>query len=484
MRLSRWKAAAGGCFVAFALARLAAACDDGSDQTLEKPARPNNPVEGGADATEAAAETGTDGPSDAPVDSDAPVVQGASTIATGSSPHPDAVIGNGDHTCVIAGPSRSVYCWGANEHGQLGLGATLDAGVNVLEDSTTASRLAVDEQGIPLEGADEIALAGWHGCLRRANDVYCWGQRFSGAQAEPPYAMNPDRAKPRLIGNVPIARVVAGGPHTCVVRATGKLACFGLGAFGELGRATATPCAAPIFYDYGASGVPHTCAGDLLDLAKPSGGVQALAAGEAHTCVVVGQKASCWGANDKGQLGTGPGLASVDPAEVLTDAANKTPLAGVTAISAGGGRHTCTLASGKPHCWGANEKGQLGTDPVATPSRSVAAPIALDGVASIAVADGITCVVTTSGEAMCWGADELGQLGDGDVVSKPTPVKVKGPGGLGVLNGVVAIAPGVRHVCALRTDASAWCWGKNDRGQLGDGTKVDSPYPVKVKGVP
>jgi alpha-tubulin suppressor-like RCC1 family protein len=53
-----------------------------------------------------------------------------------------------------------------------------------------------------------------------------------------------------------------------------------------------------------------------------------------------------------------------------------------------------------------------------------------------------------------------------------------------VLNTVVAVAPGSRHACARKNDGSVWCWGKNDRGQLGDGTKVDSVFPVKVVGLP
>jgi alpha-tubulin suppressor-like RCC1 family protein len=87
--------------------------------------------------------------------------------------------------------------------------------------------------------------------------------------------------------------------------------------------------------------------------------------------------------------------------------------------------------------------------------------------------------------AVCWGRDDVGQLGDG--APKPlsfTPVAVKGPGGAGVLGNVIAIAPARRHVCALRADATVWCWGRNDRGQLGDGTKSDSLYPVKVTGLP
>ena len=83
----------------------------------------------------------------------------------------------------------------------------------------------------------------------------------------------------------------------------------------------------------------------------------------------------------------------------------------------------------------------------------------------------------------CWG-DDLAALADGGVGTSFTPVPVKGPLGVGLLNTVIAIAPGARHACALKNDGTVWCWGKNDRGQLGNGTKVDSVYPVKVTGLP
>ena len=84
---------------------------------------------------------------------------------------------------------------------------------------------------------------------------------------------------------------------------------------------------------------------------------------------------------------------------------------------------------------------------------------------------------------VCWGAD-LASLADGGTGSSFTPVAIKGPAGVGLLGNVLSIAPGFRHACALKKDGSVWCWGKNDRGQLGDGTKVDSPYPVKVTNLP
>ena len=128
---------------------------------------------------------------------------------------------------------------------------------------------------------------------------------------------------------------------------------------------------------------------------------------------------------------------------------------------------------------------QLGVDPVTTPLRSFAgaAITGTAGALAIGVAERITCAVRSDATVACWGAD-LGALADGGLGSSFVPVAVKGPLGVGLLNTVVAVAPGSRHACALKKDGTVWCWGKNDRGQLGNGTKVDSVYPVKVLGLP
>jgi alpha-tubulin suppressor-like RCC1 family protein len=407
-------------------------------------------------------------------------------LASGSGEHPDPLVGNGDHTCVIAGPTRSLYCWGANDHGQIGNGKT-GAGT-FAEDVATATKIALDETGLPFDGLEELSLAAWHSCARKAEVLFCWGQRLTGAQAEPPAAANLDRTAPRAIGNFDVAHAAAGGPHTCGLKTNGKIACFGHSAFNELGRPNATDplCTAPFFYDYHAN-PNHQCVGTLVEVmfgALPK--TTNVVAGEVHSCALADGRVQCWGANTNGELGRpGTGAAELNAQIVVTDPALLTPLDGVSRLASDGAKHTCALRANGVVCWGLNDVGQLGVDPVALAQRSSAgAPITgTAGASAIGVAERVSCAVKSDATVLCWGAD-LAALGDGGTGASFTPVPVRGPAGVGLLTNVASVAPGARHACALKKDGTVWCWGKNDRGQLGDGTKVDSAYPVKVTNLP
>lgn len=435
-----------------------------------------------------------DGASDgSSADADADAVADAGVglvraLATGSGAHTDPAVGGGGHTCVVLGAARSLYCWGANDYGQIGNSKT-GLGTTA-EDVASAVKIGLDETGLPFDGVDEISLGSFHSCARKGDALFCWGQRLTGAQAEPPGA-NADRTAPRAIGNLDARRVAAGGPHTCTLKTNGKIACFGHATFNELGRANADDpaCTAPFFYDYNGSAT-HLCSGSLVEaMFGLLPGSVAVAAGETHSCALAAGKVHCWGAAGSGELGRPVGQAQELNAQiVVTDQVALTPLDGVNAIANEGARHTCAIRAsgatvGEVVCWGVNDLGQIGAA-ATTPSRPFAAAVpGLAGVSAIGVGPSVSCAVKADATVACWGND-LAALGDGGAASSAAPVAIKGPLGVGLLGNVAAVAPGARHVCALKKDGTVWCWGKNDRGQLGDGTKIDSANPVKVAGLP
>ena len=109
-----------------------------------------------------------------------------------------------------------------------------------------------------------------------------------------------------------------------------------------------------------------------------------------------------------------------------------------------------------------------GLSPLSLPGSS-------PGVATIIAGYAHTCAVTTGGAAKCWGDNAWGQLGDGTLTDRLTPVTVSG-----LSSGVTTISAGFYHTCAVTTGGAAKCWGYNEYGQLGDGTFTKRLTPVTV----
>jgi alpha-tubulin suppressor-like RCC1 family protein len=129
-------------------------------------------------------------------------------------------------------------------------------------------------------------------------------------------------------------------------------------------------------------------------------------------------------------------------------------------------------------CWGRNMSGQLGD--MSIMQRTLATQVVnLGGVSAIATGWNHSCAVKSAdGSVWCWGSNAGGQLGigtSGMMTNSNVPVQVMG------LTGVTQISAGELHTCARKSDGTAWCWGKNDKGQLGNDTTTDSNVPVQVK---
>lgn len=149
---------------------------------------------------------------------------------------------------------------------------------------------------------------------------------------------------------------------------------------------------------------------------------------------------------------------------------------GISAITAGGS-HTCALtAAGGVKCWGRNHSGQLG-DGTVTDRWT---PVNVNGIGSaiqaITAGQSHTCALTMDGRIKCWGRNDWGQLGDSPSLQLSlTPLDVRRLG-----NNGQAVGAGGIHTCALTKDNGAKCWGGNSFGQLGDGTNTKRWTPLDV----
>ena len=359
-----------------------------------------------------------------------------------------ALAGGGFHTCALL-ETGGLTCWGDNHTGQMGVGATtqysMPVGVSGLNTSVPA-----------------VAACGYHTCvLTESGEVNCWGDNRAGQLGNG--TTDNSWIPVEVSGLTSSVRAIGGGSgHTCAVAAGsegGRAQCWGSNTFGQLGDGTTTNRTTP------------------ADVAGLDSSVRAVAAGDQYTCALMDDGGvKCWGRNHYGQLGDGTTTDRATPVDVSGLSS------GVHAI-AGGHAHTCALAEGSEgvgvKCWGLNLSGQLGAS---TPLYYHATPVDVSGLSSgmraVTTGSAHTCALTETGGVQCWGANAVGQLGNGTTISSDVPVDVAGLG-----SDVNAVAAACDHTCALVEGGGVKCWGRNYYGQLGDGTTTDRSTPVDVAGL-
>ena len=155
-------------------------------------------------------------------------------------------------------------------------------------------------------------------------------------------------------------------------------------------------------------------------------------------------------------------------------------LQGVAEIALGGAHSCARMLDGTARCWGSNENAQLGDGTQV--DRNAPAPVPdLAGAKRLAVGRAETCAVLGDGSVRCWGGMPALLRPTGKpaapIAWSAVPAPVEG------LSGVVAVALGALHACALRNDGTVACWGENTKGQIGDGTFTSRATPVQVDGV-
>jgi alpha-tubulin suppressor-like RCC1 family protein len=304
--------------------------------------------------------------------------------------------------------------------------------------------------------AARIAVGQSYACLiTSAGGAKCWGANNAGQLGNNGgNALTPADVVGLSSG---VSAIAAGAEHTCAV-VGGAAECWGFNGNGRLGNLSTPGSGSPI--PVGVSGL--------------SSGVTAIAAGTGHSCAVATSGAAqCWGYNGHGELGNNSTADSPIPVNVVGLSS------GVTAITAGSlGAHTCALLGSGAQCWGLNQYGQLGNNSTNQSNVPVNVTGLLSGVVAIAAGDSHTCAVTTGGAAQCWGYNVYGELGNNSTANQLIPVGVTG-----LSSGVVAIAAGDGHTCALTSGGAVKCWGYNAAGQLGNNSTANSSVPVDVTGL-
>lgn len=315
----------------------------------------------------------------------------------------------------------------------------------------------------------------------------------------------------------PSRSISVGDAHHCVLHVDGGASCWGDNLAGEVGTSEVGFHLDPVTVEWGPGWPPNDRAASI-------------SAGSSTTCILgTSGAAGCWGrVSNNGLRGTGSlsnawapspaqGLASgvvalshsanhalalLEDGGVVGWGANEsgtvvsapTPLRYLTPVRPGplpdtvfpvqvsaGTNHSCALAGdGGVWCWGTNQYGECGVPPITTRPFILPEPVSVAGlpgdVTAVMACNFFTCALTRSGSVWCWGRNQGGQLGDGTMTDRYTPAEATG-----FEAPVTKLECGNFHACALDADAGVWCWGSNMSGQLGLGAGVTSrPTPTRV----
>ena len=330
----------------------------------------------------------------------------------------------------------------------------------------------------------------YHTCAVIADDalladdaVSCWGRNTFGQLGYGHTAHVGDDDAPAEWGTVDVGarlpvRITAlatGELHTCALKSDGRVRCWGANADGQLGHGNQRII--------GDDELP-SAVGDV-----PVGvSVTQVVAGERHTCVLgADRNVRCWGLGIHGQLGRG-NTATIGDNET-PDSVNPVNLGNARVRQiASGSRFVCALADNGPaqevYCWGDNSQGQLGLgwpkterigdNELPTAGGALRLPAGIGTIEQLVAGFEFACVLTQDRSIYCWGDNEKGQLGSGDGVditdaSRVRAITIGDPG-----DPVTRITAGQYHACAQLQSGKVRCWGGNDQGQLG---YVDPTHP-------
>ncbi|AKT37438.1 EGF domain-containing protein [Chondromyces crocatus] len=392
------------------------------------------------------------------------------------------------HACAVESDG-TLSCWGRNNAGQLGLGASVVQELSPVRVSVDPLASAPDNDWRLVDANRESTCA-----LKQDGRLYCWGQNSDLQIAR---AGGGTVAAPSLVETSADAMdadwtAVAVGPTTCALKSDGRLFCWGRGVEGQLANGVLQSSATPVHiapettFKVVRAGFSHVCAIDTADTlscwgrnqaAQIAGGQPALvttphpkeaavgrrwvdvALGTTHSCALDDEgHVACWGSRLHGQLGDGKNSLETRP----------TPVSGETwKHVAAYGESGCAIHEDDTlHCWGNNESGQLGVDDTASRAGPTQATTA-STFTRATLGRQHTCGITSAGQLACSGRNSSGQLGRGNTVPgstfEPILTQAKPYAGLSWST----LTAGEDHNCAIATNGTLWCWGRNGNYQTG-----------------
>ncbi|GAB3871091.1 hypothetical protein GCM10028824_20490 [Hymenobacter segetis] len=359
---------------------------------------------------------------------------------------PTPVIGGGLYTQLAAGQYHSLglkadgtaYAWGYNGSGELGCGNTTQ------RNTPTATGTALPTRSTAAGGAFGLAV-------RADGTLWAWGDNTYGQLGIGTAGPDTNRNSPMQVGtDKDWVQVAAGQYHSLGLKADGTAYAWGDNRNGQLGDGSTTNRSVPILVGTATDRYTQLAAGALHSLGRRADGT-----------------AYAWGQNSFGQLGDGS----------TTNRSVPTPVGAATDrfthLAAGSFHSLGLMADGTATAWGYNGSGQLGDD--TTADRTMPTLVSGSGTYTQLVAGQYHSLgLKADGTAYAWGDNGSGQLGDGSTTDHGMPMLVGT-----ATDHYTQLAAGAAHSIGLRADGTAYAWGRNAEGQLGDGSTTNRNTPTQ-----
>ena len=353
---------------------------------------------------------------------------------------------------TATGPLRA---WGSNQSGQLGDGSTDPSDVPVRVQLPSGTKVTQARAGC----FHTVALTS-------KGHVLAWGDNSLGQLGNGSTVSSDTPVRAKLPSGTKVTAVRAGCRFSLALTSKGHVLAWGDNADGQFGNGTTTGSDTPVRVKL-AQGTTATAisAGKDFGLARTAKG-----------------HALAWGENSLGELGNGTTVSSETPVRVKLPKGSK-----VRILSAGFNFAFASTSGGGVYAWGADNLGQLGDNTITTDSDT---PVSIgpqqDGprqggpnghLVSLVAGCGHALALVSNGELLAWGANDMGQLGNGTTTSSDRPVFVMLPAG----STVTAISATCTDSYALTAKGHVLAWGSNFEGELGDdGGPASEDTPVRV----
>jgi alpha-tubulin suppressor-like RCC1 family protein len=340
----------------------------------------------------------------------------------------------GSHTCAIL-TDGTLWCWGRNDRGQLGLGDTTDR--------SSPNRVGSAANWRSVDASDN----GFTCAVNTSNQLFCWGFNASGQTGVSSATGSVTSPTQVTALGTTVETVSAGSNSTCAVTTSGSIRCWGSNSNGQLGTAVTL----------GQSTHTPTAINNL------SGTFTSVATSDFGSCALKSDKSvHCWGSDLWGQRG--------DDAATTADNAAPTRISSTTTATAliSGPNSNCLIADSSSGvlCWGRNDDNFLRATSgnITTAQLATAAPFYVNSsnvaARGFSIGSNFACMLKNSDASIiCGGSNSMTGIGTtGQVSGAPTGA------------GFLVMTTGTTHGCAIRSDRRLVCWGHNAYGKLGLGT--------------